>query len=208
MSISNIMAIHPIAPHKTPNVSHIPFYLICLVTFIILCNPLHKALQNTHLKMTFRLNVASLENKPCEPCLTLDRLMHLENIASCGLAKSLSLWSASLLTRCITGRFRPLCDAGHIFEGKERNKHIFRSEGSEGSMRNREGERRDGEAEYERLHREHKTSGRLGEKGVENSAGSCRESLASFDQIVNIFRKKHVRNQPNIALEFTLFSQS
>lgn len=51
-------------------------------------------------------------------------------------------------------------------KAKEGNKHIFRCEGSERSIRKREGEnrggvieKRDGEGEYERQQREHKKRG-------------------------------------------------
>lgn len=69
-------------------------------------------------------------------------------------------------------------------KAKEENKHIFRSKGSEGSIRARVGEKeegieeRDGEGEYEREHREHEM--RQGDtKGynVDDRVGTGRESL-------------------------------
>lgn len=57
-------------------------------------------------------------------------------------------------------------------------------------------EKRGGEGEYERQHREHKT--RQGDtKGynVDNRGGSGRESLTAFDQSVNVFSKKCIRSQ-------------
>lgn len=65
--------------------------------------------------------------------------------------------------------------------------------------------KRYGEGEYERQHREDKKIKRERERerwyNGDNRAGSGRESLASFDQIVNVFSKKHMRSQPSRVLQ-------
>lgn len=106
----------------------------------------------------------------------------------------------------------PRLTQAHIFWRQKRgNKHIFRSEGSEGStITKREGEnsrgvteKRDGGDEHERQHREHKT--RKGDrKGTMQTTewDLAGESLAPFDQTVMVFFcKKHMRSQPRRVLQ-------
>lgn len=141
----------------------------------------------------------------CEPCLTLDKLMHPAtppDVASPNLCRfdqphcSVNHWRRTFPGLCLT--------QATSLKAEEENKHIFRSKGSKRSIRKTEGENRRGSywGEMERLNMKDNTGnikrrGRQKGYNVGNRAGSGRERLATFDQILNVFSKKHV-SQPSL----------
>lgn len=131
-------------------------------------------MNNELCELTPQVNVSSpsLDIKPCSmdvwPLSDLCRDVAFSDVTLRGLARSHSFWSASQ-TQGDIGAFPGLprpsrrSDAGHIFEGKKRGEQTSLevkdlrdpSEKREGENRGRVVEKRDGEGEYERQHREH-----------------------------------------------------